>query len=465
MYNRLFQIIERIKIKSNHFEEGWGFLCLKGNNRDNLCADLIELDQAIAIISCSITIKIDGDIVQINELSDYSDFNSWEVNINKRENEKNGINYHFFYSQEQFLKWANNVDPFDPEYQVNKYNKLKIVVNSLKDSFGGEYFIVVNDSNEDFNECIFQLPEEKAITQAVHFVSDRMISIKPKNHLITSSKVNDKFAAPFLRNSATILVASFINEFYNKNKIVLRGVRRVQLNIIDDTTQVNLKLVSKIGEVVAWIYEDKVETRQKLFIDRISLDINYDLPLIAELSRIIDSAFQQAKERYNFVIIDRKENYLKEVRDLLKDIKAQSDLYSNKIRSLLGNLLRDALAGFLLVGFSLFTKLNEIKQLTHTDYFFDIVFKGLAIYFFVSAIIQAVIDITDMVISKKEMLYWKNVSREYIPQDEFNRHIQESLKKRICSVWFFYVLIIIFYFIIAIAAWNFPFIWKTYINN
>lgn len=459
MYSELFHILKTIESNAFSFSEGWGFLQMRSKVYNDLQNELSSLKQQLSLLKCHLTFQIDGEYVQIDDIKEYTINDSLTININKIELEINNGIFQFFYDKESFLEWIKNISPFDPEYPINKFKHLKIVVNKLKNSFAGVNFAVVKKADEDFSESLFILPKEREITQIVHCVSEKQISINPYNHIIISSLSQDEFASPFLKNSAIILVSSIVNEFYSLNKVILNGIKRVQLVISNENTVVDLNLVHKLAEVVSWIYEDKVETRRKLFVDRITLDINYDLPFIDELKRVIESSFQQAKERYNFVIIDRKENYLKEVRDLLKDIKSQSDLYSIKVRNLLSNLLRDVLAGFLLVGFSLFTKIAEISKLADNKTFLEYVFKGLAIYFILSAIIQLSVDVTDMVISKKEMLYWKNVSREFIPKEEFLKHIADSLKARILSVFILYMLIIACYLIVAIISWQFPDVW------
>jgi hypothetical protein len=468
MFGKLFNILLEVKKKSLSFDEGWGYIKMSGKYHTELCSKFVEVENIITQIGYgnTLSILIDGGRIDINEINDITNYNDWSLNINKKEFEINNIHYHFFFSKEFFLEWSKNINPFTQECQINKYENLKIIVRDIEHSFGGPHFFVGNNIDNEFGECLLKLPTEKSISQIVHCISETPVLIKPQNHIITFSQANDIYVEPFLKNACVVLIASIVNEFYCSKKIILRGVRRIQLSIIDDSTSnVNLNLVTKLSEVVSWIYEDKTETRQKLFIDRLSLDINYDIPLINELFRIIDSTFQQAKERYNFVIIDRKENYLREVRDLLKDMKIQSDLYSGKIRNLLSNLLRDVLAGFLLIGFSLFTKVSELNKLVQEENFLEIVFKSLAVYFIFSAIIQTIIDITDMIISKKEMFYWKNVSREFIPEQEFNKHIKTSLKNRIRSVWTLYTLIILCYFGIAFLSYKFPYIWEKYLSK
>lgn len=73
-------------------------------------------------------------------------------------------------------------------------------------------------------------------------------------------------------------------------------------------------------------------------------------------------------------MLERRDAYAKELTNLLKDLKAQSDLYSSKVRSLLGNLTRDVLAGILLIGFTMFTKFTEIEKLSRYENIINIIF-------------------------------------------------------------------------------------------
>ena len=92
---------------------------------------------------------------------------------------------------------------------------------------------------------------------------------------------------------------------------------------------------------------------------RLTLEIDESKSLIHELNLHLEKAFEEAIQRYNFAILERREKYISELKELLKDIKNQSDLYSQKIRNLLNNLLRDILAAILLIGFTIFTKFSD----------------------------------------------------------------------------------------------------------
>ena len=114
--------------------------------------------------------------------------------------------------------------------------------------------------------------------------------------------------------------------------------------------------------------------------------------------------------------------------NLLKDLKAQSDLYSSKVRSLLGNLTRDVLAGILLIGFTMFTKFTEIEKLSRYENIINIIFCGLAIYFTASAITQAIIDTSDLILSRVELNHWCKCTSEVIPKKELKKSYQKDFK-------------------------------------
>lgn len=457
---------------NTELSENWGFLQVSGDYKDKLIQNFNSLYDLLKNYSCEnlLTFYIDEENVSFDEINDYfKDGCKWSINLNKLGllyKSTDNINQQFFFSKDEFLKWIKNINPFSPENPINNKKPLKIIVRELDDFFGGPNIIVCSERDTITFDSLykFKLPTYKNISETIHIISNDNIEINPLNHLITFGNTKNIYAKIFLNNSAIVLSSCLINEYYENDKIILRGIKRIQLKLYSNelNQDIDLEYILKLCEVVEWVYNDKVETRLKLFIDRVTLDIDFDKSFKDELVYLIESCFIQAKERYNFVIIERKDQYLKELRDLLKDIKSQSDLYSIKIRSLLSNLLRDVLAGFLLVGFSFFTKVTEITKLKE-EQLIEFVFKGFAIYFAVSAIIQTLVDLFDIAVSKKEIYYWKNVTREFIPQKEFEKHIKDSLHNRKRSIKILYPIIIVIYFVISVLSWNFPFIWNTYL--
>jgi hypothetical protein len=269
------------------------------------------------------------------------------------------------------------------------------------------------------------------------------------------------------RNSILILLASLCNEIYDNGEIILRGYRRIKIKLGNDYSgnEVSAEYQENLANAVKWVYQstERCDLRLKLLLERITLDIDYSLPYFQGLFNVIKEATNQAKERYSFIIYDRKDLYQKELKDLLKDLKTLSELYSNKLRSLLGNLLRDVLATFILVGITLFSKTTEITKLFENK-LIKYVFIAFGVYFIVSAIFQLITDVFDVYRSNKEFDYWKNISREYMPQKDFEEHKSKTLTKRARGTMIIYAIVVIFYLAIAFACFKFPCIWGKIMN-
>ena len=73
------------------------------------------------------------------------------------------------------------------------------------------------------------------------------------------------------------------------------------------------------------------------------------------------------------------------------------------------------------------------------------VFLAFGWYFIVSAIIQLLIDTTDVVHSYNELTYWKKLTKEYMMQSEYDNHIKDTVLKRLkCSIPIYLTLILIY---------------------
>jgi len=263
-----------------------------------------------------------------------------------------------------------------------------------------------------------------------------------------------------------VLLSCIINEIHEDDKIIIRGVRRLDLNFCGEKDiYIGLDYNDLLLDAVQWVYREteKRELRLKLLLERITLDIDLKIPFINGLQFVIKDSLQQAKERYSFIVYERKDLYQKELKELLKDLKAISDLYSGKVRSLLSNLLRDVLAAFLLIGITLFSKSTEIEKLIESN-LINYIFKAFAGYFLLSAIFQFVVDFFDIVRSESEFSYWKNVSKEYMTQSEFNEHKSKTLDQRSSGSKTLYIIVLACYIIVAIICWNFTYIWGSLIN-
>ncbi len=467
MLQDIFKQIDKIIYNGGGFSEVWGNLTINIDYYPQLQEDVQELNKLLEAYNNLLLpqVSVGSDFIDIEEIEDYSD-NHFTIAINKT-NLKTIDDYsiQFFYSLEYFEDWLKKISPF------NKlpYSKIKIIVNELNISCGGTNLLITGDSNEEFDSHEDLLPSSSLISNHVLIPNGGNISHNIHEYLITfvskkKSKPQTRYYDFSLIYSCATLCGAFVNEL-DDSSVVMQGVKRIKVPLYNDKTKVDLKLSLLLKEIVEWIYQDndsaKIDIRRKLFLDRITLDIDYEQPLLNGLSLIAQNAFEQAKERYSFVMLERRDAYAKELTTLLKDLKQQSELYSSKLRAFLGNLTRDVLAGLLLVGFTLFTKFAEIEVLLKHEKLINVIFKGLAIYFIASALMQMITDISDVILSKRELNHWGKCTSETIPKKELDGHIKKSLNPRLWTTSIIYLLLISLYGVIAFVAWHFPEIWNN----
>lgn len=460
-YNLLNVFIEN----RNYIAESWGFLTVKGQ-KNNVCLnDFYKIQNFLSEINkqSSVTIKIDNDEISGEDLNDFisnnTPFNSWEISINKtlilKKDSNSNIISNFFVQLDKLIEWVSELDPFSVDNPFHKYSPLVIFVHGLNQPIVGQSFqIIPFDQTIQINPIQFKVPQAIEVNKIVHTVSAKEIVINPSQFVFTSV-AETQLENSLYKLAILTLAASIVNDFYSIEKVTVDGIRRIEMKLFENTDTISKKDYQNLLKLVTWIYEEKISTRQKLFNDRITLEVEANQSFICALSKHLENSLLQAEQRYNFVILERKDKYISELKDFLKDIRTQSDLYSQKIRSLLNNLLRDVLAAIILVGFTLFTKFSDNIQLDK-ELLLKYVFNVLAIYYVISIVLQAIVDIADMHISQKEILYWKNTTKELLPEKEFKSHIDKSLKGRKISVLIIYPLIAITYLSIAFACYKFP---------
>ncbi len=466
MLQNIFNQLDKIISKGGGFSEVWGNLTIDISYYFDLLEDIQELSVFLKAYNNLLIpqVRVESDLIEIDEINDYQG-NHFVIVINKVNLRViDDYSVQFFYGIDYFDDWIKNISPF----AKLPYSKLKIVVHELNTSCGGPNLLITGEFDEAFDSVADLLPTDLLISDHVLIPNGQNLAYNVHKYLVTfvnkrKSRPKTNYSNFCLIYSCATLCGTFVNEI-DGAYVILQGVRRIKVPLYNDKTKVDLKFSLLLKEIVEWIYQDKdhakIDIRRKLFLDRITLDINYEQPLLNELPLITKNAFDQAKERYHFVMLERRDAYAKELAVLLKDLKLQSELYSSKLRSLLGNLARDVLAGILLVGFSFFTKYKEIEALLKYETLINLIFKGLALYFIVSALMQLVTDISDVILSKRELNYWSKCTSETMPKKEIDGHIRRSLNPRILVTSIIYLLLIILYSVIAYLTWQFPRIWN-----
>lgn len=244
-----------------------------------------------------------------------------------------------FFSESRFKTWLLALDPFVQASQFDPdFTKLVTFrICGLQHSFGGEYLWVLPIT--DFvptGFAISTLPEPSEVLSLVHINSDQILSIQPKNWALNWGELDQEVAKVLIGLSAMILSACLVNELKrssNKITATIRGTKLVTLNLTQ-TPNIKLQNLKDLISTVEWIYQERSETRLRLVTDRLSIDLAPDSSLVDGLTQHLSGALQQAKDSYAFVILERKDAYHKEMRELMKDMKSQSDLYASKVRDL-----------------------------------------------------------------------------------------------------------------------------------
>ena len=451
----------------------WASLTLKGNNFNDFARNIEDLIRYLKSVSKDnyLKITIDNELVANDEVKDHIIlFNTWELNINKTgllQTTTTGIHENFFVLQKAFIEWLDASDPFNKDNPFNKYPTKNIFIFDLTTPvYSSTLKILPLNLNQELKvKKEYNFPSPEKINESVNILSNKDIVINPTSFLVIDGNVDGIIGESLRKKATVILAASLVNNFYGVDKITLDGFRNITLKLSEPTEEFSSTSLTHLSEAVEWVYQERVSTRKKLLAERLSIDIDNQISFVKGLEKHLPSALSQAQSRYNFIILDRKDLYLKELKDLLKDIKGQSDLYSVKIRTLLSNLLRDSLAAIFLIGFTIFTKFSDSLQLDKVK-LLDYVFDGLALFYIVSISYQVFVDIFDIRVSKNELLYWKNAVRELLPETEFNSHISKSLKGRRRSLYIIYPLIIVSYLLVAFGCFKFPdYFRKIELNN
>jgi len=344
-----------------------------------------------------------------------------------------------------------NVEAGDILLSVGNLNKIykgpKLVISPLQE---------LDDSDITQKEYLINLPlDNKKIKENMHVVGENTV-INPLNFILNEFE-SDNFTKTILDYCIKILVLCIVHEVKSHNDFTINGIKRLDLKFPTGHMHFNdsVNLYHRLIAVINWIYEENTQTRLKLIANRLSLDIDKEESLYCELNKYLPGALQESKEKYGYIINERSDEYNKQLRDLQTKSQKQIDNYSDKIKSLINGLFRDVLAGIFLVAFGLFSKISpEGIHALFDNKTILLLFKGLAIYFLASIILQTAVNFTDLILSRINLIQYANTTRNFFRIDQIKKYIKNFLLKREISFIIFYFLIIIIYSFIICFCWN-----------
>ena len=463
MYDVLFTKISNVAAISENLEETWASLNINGHYRQRqsktVFTELFEVLTGMSKGDC-FSFKTGKTLLQADEIEDILvDGVQWTVNINKQSFMGTGEEIcNFFYDISKFRHWAEATTPFSTNNPFNSH-QCKIEVNGLQAAFGGHNFIV-SSHIEDWPETDDIDYKKDYLPSVVRQFTLTRKEMQPERHYVSFGNV-DENSRPFYRNSLMCLSMALCDELY-EDKVVLRGIRRLEFSLqrlVYEDVHV-IKAQNDLREAFCWVFDDdsRFELRHKLLMDRLTLDLPLEQPYYQSMLPVVGTALQQARERYNYAFFERSNEYQKELQQFLKDLHGLSDSYASKVRSLLGNFLRDALAGFLTVAITMFLKAGDLGKLG-SEKVLTYVFTAYGSYLIVSCIFQIVVDWSDLALSEKEIDYWKKASREYMREDDFTKHKDATVGKRKCRTIIQYIMVAVLYIALAVFSFKTPRLW------
>lgn len=470
-YANLFSLLKPILDNKTSIKDEWGFLEIEGQWYQDAASDVNRIAGFLGSCNLKLNVKYDGKQIPVDSLADdfsKSTFTKWWLHINKLailQPDSTGVSHNFFCHTAGLQTWLNNCDPIRSDNPLLALPLIKIIVADLNANYIGSNTQIIGLASIDMNiswTSSMSLPGVELVSNVVHVVTEGSSAIVPKRFYIEGDFTSE-FGQALVRCFSIPLMAAIVHEYHSMSKVVLDGFKRMNLHLINSTDRGDGDTYKRLLEIVRWIYADKTSTKLKLFCERFTLEMNEQESTWTGILKHGSAAFRQAQQRFNFIILDRKDKYVSELKDLLKDLRTQSDLYALKIRTLLSNLLRDVIAAILLIGFTVFTKISDNLQLEKSE-LLEIVFNGLAVYYLLSFIFQGTVDLVDIRVSKKELSYWKQVTNELLPVGEFETHMSKSLRGRRRSLWL-YGIIGLLYVSLAFACHKFPGVFNKIENN
>lgn len=403
---------------------------------------------------------------------------SWQINLAKSKiadhykkiSDRRNL---FFFFKDEVLKWIDAVSPFslDSESLVFDFSEpYNIWIADLQKEFGGDRFSFLPYCYKGAvkDKDLSLLPEAEKIHDLVHAVG-LPSEISPKYWFINWGNAPKEFRDIFDKYSCLILACCLANEVWVKNdsiQVKVRGSKTQKISLWHSSSEFSWStLVHQLKDAAAWVYEDKSEIRQKLILERISIDIK-DGCWLYNLQKLLKPALLQAKDNYYFVLAERKDAYYKEMRDVLKDMKAQADLYATKIRDLVGSLSRDFLAIVIFIGLSFVSKfdVSKINSLL-SSVELSVFSKILAGYLIMSCLFQNINHFVDAQLSYSESKKWLHILKNYVDDATAEKRFFSPIEARRLSLFIAMAISAFAYAFLALIMWNLSFVSTILLNQ
>lgn len=377
------------------------------------------------------------DMADLDDAELYEDTGPWKITLSKDDIVKKlsdvADDTRLFFSQGAFFSFLEHLDPFQKDSHCYDSETRLFLVNGLDQPLGGENFYATG-INSSFPDLETTLPSSDDVHNLVHVNTTESVRVCPRSISLnsTGSKFDD---IPNLKRSiAKLLAACLLQELRTVDgieKVTVKGSKKQIADLSNGSEKVSNELLDELNKAVIWVYEERSETRLQLIMDRLSLDMKDSDSYLVSLEKYLERALEQAKDSYAFVILDRKDDYHKEVRDLIKDMRTQADLYATKTRSLVGSLARDTLGILVFLSFSFMARAQRIEiEPLLTNNTMSLILNVMSIYLFVSILLQILVYMRDDYLTQLENQHWLKVLQNYTRTDDQQENFLEPIEKR-----------------------------------
>ena len=376
-----------------------------------------------------------------------------------------------FFSQDEFSKWLDTLDPLEntktnaPDFS----GPVTFRINGLAESFGGSMLWVLPFQGMPYGINESSLPCSSDVHSLIHIVASKVITISPRSFDLSWGEVGSDLGLKLLRISAPLLASCLVQEVKlvdNSYEVTLNGTKRLVLPLYVGEEQIDTEFIKLLSKAVTWVYSERAETRLKLIMDRLSIDIPADTSLVSGMQKFLEAALQQAKDSYAFVILERKDAYHKEMRELMKDMKSQSEIYSSKVRDLVSALTRDMLGVLVFIGFSFIGKFDKskIQSLLASDEL-SLLLKFLVLYLILSCSLQIITHWRDAKLTFIESEKWLSVLQNYTSLEDSRERFIRPIEARKTTLWLAMWVSAVFYLLLSFLMWNLPFVITLLLNQ
>ncbi len=381
--------------------------------------------------------------------------------VSYRENESKYI----FLSLPSFNEIITDYDPFrfDSPSSFKLDKKTTIVIVGLETAFGNnEVWYVPYGQEEILDFSIADFPNSSDISGLIRTNSSDGIRVCPELFSLTWGNYRGDDIIPLIKKLSEVMLACLAQEIKKENGnyfVTIRGAKKVTLKLCSKNALISIDCFNYIMNAIRWIYSERAETRLQLITDRLSIDANLEKCFLTNVCENIDFSLQQARESYAFVILERKDSYYKELREIMKDMKSQADLYAAKVRDLIGSLARDTLGVLLFISMSFIGKFDrkQIHELLSSNEA-GLMLKCISIYLAITCFVTLFIHWRDATLSYKESRTWLTVLQQYSSSEDRIQRFIEPLTSRLITLFIVGAFTAIVYTVLSIIVWNLQFV-------